>query len=399
MQSPLRRLPRAFRVTLRVLAIAAVLEYIVLPQIAGARKALDLVARVQPGWLAAGVLLEGAAIVAYAQLTRSVLPETHAPPLWPLVRVQMSTLAVSHVVPGGTAAGTPLGYRLLRGIGVAPADAGFALATQGIGSAAVLNVLLWAGLIVSIPVNGYDAAYTTAAIAGAFVIGALAAAVVALTRGERRTTRVLRAVFRPIPFLDEDQATALVARLAERLRALGADPARLRRSLGWAAANWLLDAASLWVFVAAFGHYVSPPGLIVAFGLAYVLAAIPLTPGGLGVVEAVLTATLVGFGTPRGEAILGVVSYRLVNFWLPIPLGAAAYVSLRVEEVRAPDEEEAEQVVEEPEPVEEPGRPEAAESRPGEERGERLRHLAEEAVDDAEDLRAWARRHALRRRP
>jgi hypothetical protein len=49
------------------------------------------------------------------------------------------------------------------------------------------------------------------------------------------------------------------------------------------------------------------------------------------VVEAVLTSTLIGFGTPKGVAILGVISYRLVNFWLPIPLGGAAYVSLRVD--------------------------------------------------------------------
>jgi uncharacterized membrane protein YbhN (UPF0104 family) len=85
------------------------------------------------------------------------------------------------------------------------------------------------------------------------------------------------------------------------------------------------------VFVAAFGHHVGPDGLLVAYGLAYVLAAVPITPGGLGVVEATLTTMLVAFGTPRGVALLGVVTYRLVNFWLPIPLGGVAYLSLRVD--------------------------------------------------------------------
>jgi uncharacterized membrane protein YbhN (UPF0104 family) len=47
--------------------------------------------------------------------------------------------------------------------------------------------------------------------------------------------------------------------------------------------------------------------------------------------EAVLTSSLVGFGTPRGVAILGVISWRLVNFWLPIPAGGLAYLSLRAE--------------------------------------------------------------------
>ena len=48
-------------------------------------------------------------------------------------------------------------------------------------------------------------------------------------------------------------------------------------------------------------------------------------------VEAVLTSSLVGFGVPRGAAVLGVISWRLVNFWLPIPAGGLAYVSLRAE--------------------------------------------------------------------
>jgi hypothetical protein len=68
----------------------------------------------------------------------------------------------------------------------------------------------------------------------------------------------------------------------------------------------------------------------VAYGLAYVLAAIPVTPGGLGVVEGVLVPSLVGFGATPGAAIVAVLGYRLVNFWLPIPVGAGAYLSLRV---------------------------------------------------------------------
>jgi uncharacterized protein (TIRG00374 family) len=111
---------------------------------------------------------------------------------------------------------------------------------------------------------------------------------------------------------------------------MAADRALLRRAVLWAAANWLLDAGSLFVFLLAFGHIENPDGLLVAYGLAYVLAAIPITPGGLGVVEGVLVPSLVGFGATRGAAIVAVIGYRLVNFWLPIPVGAGAYLSLRV---------------------------------------------------------------------
>src|SRR5205807_6635296 len=118
---------------------------------------------------------------------------------------------------------------------------------------------------------------------------------------------------------------------------------------------------------AAFGHLATPYGLLVAYGLANVLAVVPITPGGLGIVEGVLVPTLVGFGSPRGIAILGVITYRLVNFWLPIPVGALAYLSLRVE-------------------------PGASRRR----RARELEELAEAAGREAEDRRQWAARHGLR---
>jgi uncharacterized protein (TIRG00374 family) len=154
--------------------------------------------------------------------------------------------------------------------------------------------------------------------------------VIGLTRGKERAIRVVRWVSRRAPFLDEARTTRVVERLALRLRELGSDRTLLVRASAWAAANWILDAASLWVFVRAFGHTMDVPGLIVAFGLANVVAALPITPGGLGLVEGVLTPTLVGFGAPGAIALLGVISWRLVNFWLPIPAGGAAYLSLKL---------------------------------------------------------------------
>ncbi len=68
---------------------------------------------------------------------------------------------------------------------------------------------------------------------------------------------------------------------------------------------------------------------MVSLGLANVIAVIPLTPGGLGIVEGVLIPTLVGFGVTKGVATAGVLSYRIAAFWLPIPLGAVSYLTVR----------------------------------------------------------------------
>ena len=101
-------------------------------------------------------------------------------------------------------------------------------------------------------------------------------------------------------------------------------------SVVWASLNWLLDAASLWCFVAAFGRVVNPVELFAAYGIANVAGALPVTPAGLGVVDSVTPLLLVSFGVTRNVATLGVLGWRLVNFWMPIPAGAIAYASLKV---------------------------------------------------------------------
>lgn len=344
-----------------------VVEYLVLPQLAGARQALRVLLGVNMGLVALAVALEAASLLAFAQLTRSTLPRGTRPSFATVLRIDLATFAVGHVVPGGAAAGAALGYRLLTAAGVSATDAGFTLATQGLGSAVVLNVLLWLGLVVSIPLRGFNPLYGTAAVLGAGLLGFFALVIFGLTRGEERAASWLCRLAGRTRLLDADRVQKTVHQVAARLRGLLADPRLLARSTGWATANWLLDAASLWVFLLAFGHRIGPDGLLVAYGLANVAAAIPITPGGLGVTEAVLIPMLVGFGTPSGIALLAVVAYRLVNFWVPIPLGAAAYLSLRTGT-------------------------KTAEGR----RAEALARVGEQAREEAEHPRDWATRKGLR---
>ena len=136
--------------------MAFAVEYLVLPQIAGARKALEVLGDVRPTYLVLGAVLEILSVVAYAALTRSVLPRANRPSLWTLLRIDTTTLGVSHIVPGGAATAGALRFKLLHAAGISGPDAAFAAAVQGVGSAIVLNVVLWFGLVVSIPLRGYD---------------------------------------------------------------------------------------------------------------------------------------------------------------------------------------------------------------------------------------------------
>ena len=323
-----RRVRRQVKWGLYAVALVPIFEYLVLPQLAGARKSVNLLGRVNIAYLIAGVVLETAALVSYSQLTHTVLHH-EGPRRWRLLRINLSSLAVSHIMPGGTAPGTAVSYRLLTQSGVPGADAGFALGMQGVGSALVLNSILWSALLVSVFLHGYNPSYAVAAGAGVVLMGLFAGVVMALTRGRNRSIEIIRRWSAHVPFVDGDKLAVQLHRVAERLGQFLADRQLLSRAVGWAAAFWLLDAASLFVFIAALGKIVSPIDLLVAYGLAQVLAVIPITPSGLGVIEGVLIPTLAGFGVPRATAILGVLGYRLVNFWLPIPVGGMAYLSLR----------------------------------------------------------------------
>lgn len=325
-KSPLRR--RMTR-TLQVIAALFLINYVVLPNMAGLGRALHELRRVNGALLLLGLGLELGAFLAYAKLTQAALTPSHIPTP-SLSRIQLATKAVTNVVPGGSAAGSALGYRLLVLSGVDAAGAGFALATAGLGSAVVLNLLLWSTLLVSIPISGVNPLYVSVALAGVFVLGAFGVVVLFLVRGAEQADRIVKAIGRRFSFVDPAVVSAVIRRLGGRIRMLAANGSTLRRLVGWAIINWLCDAASLWVFLRAFGENVRPDALLVSFCVANVLAAIPITPGGLGVIDFSLTTMLTFFGVPATANALGVQSYRLAAYWLTIPLGAAAYLSLRI---------------------------------------------------------------------
>jgi hypothetical protein len=246
------------------------------------------------------------------------------------LRINMWALAISHTLPGGTVPGTAASYKLLTDAEVPGSTAGFGLATQGIGSAVVLNIIFWLALLISIPLNGYNPLYGFAAILGVVLLAIFGGLVFFLTRGEKQAGAFVNKLAHHVPFTKPATVISLINKVAFRMKELSKSPEFLSRAGLWAAANWLLDAASLWVFLFAFGAHVSPIDLLVAYGLANVLAVLPFTPGGLGVIELTLVTVLTGFGVHAGTATAGVLSWRLVNFWLPIPFGGLSFLSLKL---------------------------------------------------------------------
>ena len=111
----------------------------------------------------------------------------------------------------------------------------------------------------------------------------------------------------------------------ERERIVGTLGPRWKRALAATSGRWAFDYATLLAALAAIGSHPRPGLVLLAFCAAQVLAQIPITPGGLGFVEAGLTAMLTLAGVSAGAAVLATFAYRLFSYWLPLPVGLAAF--------------------------------------------------------------------------
>jgi uncharacterized protein (TIRG00374 family) len=324
-----RRISGLLRFGVAAVLLWLVAQYLVAPELVGAGRGFYLLSHVTAGWLICGLLLEAVSLLCYGLLTRALLPSA-SPGLFRLLRIDLAAAAVAHVMPAGGVSSAGVGYRLFRAEGIRSSDAAVMMAVKGYGSAVVLNMLLWITLIVLIPLTGFHPLYGTVLIVSGVIIAALASLMAAVTRDPKSASRLLRPAARLIPGLSGEGLERAFHEASKSMMMIWSDHGVLARSLLWACLNWLLDAASLWCFVAAFGSLTNPLVLFAAYGLANVAGALPLTPAGLGIIETVGPLLLVSSGVTRSVATLGVLAWRLVNFWLPIPAGMGAYLSLKM---------------------------------------------------------------------
>ena len=89
------------------------------------------------------------------------------------------------------------------------------------------------------------------------------------------------------------------------------------------------DFGCLLAALRATGADPQPSVVLLAYSAAGIVALLPLTPGGLGIVEASLTGLLVLAGVPAGHAVLAVLAYRIASYWLPLLAGLPAYLLYR----------------------------------------------------------------------
>jgi uncharacterized protein (TIRG00374 family) len=246
--------------------------------------------------------------------------------------VTLATFFVSHLTPFCSATGTLVNASTLETEGIAAATTGEAVAQTSLTSTIALIVLFGTGLAAT---AGRHLSHQYLVIAGIalFLVVAALGAVLALGAHPAVAGRAgwwAASVARHVrPGVDPEKAAKTSRRLALLARSALTGRAFLA-SFGFASGDLLFDLLSLDLVFLALRYQPGFGPLAVAYAAANIASAIPVTPGGLGVIEVTLVAITVGFGAPRATAVLAVLGYRIANYWLPLLPGAIAYLRLRL---------------------------------------------------------------------
>jgi uncharacterized membrane protein YbhN (UPF0104 family) len=288
-----------------------------LPRLGGLRHDAAGLRHARPAFVAAAIVAQAVSLACYALLYRRVLASLGARLRFRLAaEVTLSTFLISHVTPFGSATGTLLNVSTLEAEGIAASTTGEAIGLASLVSTVALIALFGTGLVATAG-RHVSATYLR------FGVGAHPGIAERAVRRAAGWARHLR------PSIDPEKAAQTSKRLVVLARSALTGRAFLE-SYGFASADLLFDLLSLDLMFLAFRYQPGFGPLAVAYAAANIASAIPITPGGLGVIEVTLVAITVGFGAPRATAVIAVLGYRVVNYWLPLLPGAVAYLRLRL---------------------------------------------------------------------
>ncbi len=285
--------------------------HLVLPQIPGIERSLRLVIGTSHLLVMVAFLAELASELCYAELLGRSVQRTNHRRLgrWFMFRLTVTGYGAAHVLPGGGAAAATVTYGALRRKGFDPEKVGLALAAVSVLVYGALGVGFSGSLIYMLIERDLGSAGTVAAVSFLALTVGVALGVYA---AYRRPTLAKNVAERGAHLVGrllgggglrrrvEAWVVRLVSRLGEELREthrpLAGRSAETPKLAALALGYWAFDALCLILMFAALGVAADPLVLSVAYGIATTLAAIPLTPEGIGVFETTMLATLALLG-------------------------------------------------------------------------------------------------------
>jgi uncharacterized protein (TIRG00374 family) len=316
------------RVRLMHLAVVTLavglLALLVIQQAPAVRASVKTFGHLDWPWIALALGAEAGSMASLAHSQRQLLKVSGTRlSVGSTIAVAYASNALSVSLPlAGASVGTAFSYRQFRRRGIDTATAGWALTVSGVMSSLAFALLMTAGALLTDNPAGVTIGLSGAAASALPVLAVLAA----LRFG--RVRRALNQAARWLVSLSQrwfgrpgDEAAQTLEAILERAAALRATAWQYTVAFVMSLRNWTADCVCLGAAIAATHTAVPWRGLILAYCLAVAAGSFGITPGGVGVVELTLTATLVAAHVPADRALPAVVIYRLVSFWLVMAVG------------------------------------------------------------------------------
>ena len=310
------------------IAVMVLVFAFLFPQFGDYQTALTKVAAMGPWWIAALGAASLANIIIYPFTGIAAIPKLSYRASFVS---RQSGFLLSNVVPGGGAVAVATQYAILAKYGVNSARAAAAVSADAVftylftfGTPAIALLLL--------NINGKSAAaYNVLAIVGLIVVIVSLIGVIIILRSEDGARRIgafaskpIGAIFTKLKKPAPDITGSLVTFHTQASEMVATRWPQL------AAANFGAQLAPMGVLIVALAGLGAFPGdltfleVFATFSIALLLTAVPLTPGGLGTVDAALVALLIGFGLDSSTAIAADLIWRLGWFLPQLLVGLGA---------------------------------------------------------------------------
>jgi uncharacterized membrane protein YbhN (UPF0104 family) len=308
-----RRLPRLARIV-TTLAVAGLGTDVLLGHRHQLGAGLGLIGHASAWWLLVAAATETASVLSFGLVQQRLLRSRSATmSLRDVLQIAVAANGIANVLPGGSALAAAWTWKQFRSRGASRSVASWALIVAGVVSSVALGFMIIAGTEIAggrgplAFLRPLAAGVAAAAVGGGLLAYTLRDRADSWTKGRHRLSgiRAAAALSEPTP---SDWAIVTVMSVL----------------------NWALDLACLIACIAAIGTPVAWTTILVAYSLSQLLNAIPLTPGGLGIIEAGLTALLVAYGMATADAIATVLIYRATSYWIPTPIGLTIWIRMHL---------------------------------------------------------------------
>jgi uncharacterized protein (TIRG00374 family) len=338
---PRRSVWRIVISTAVTVAVLVVVFVGIFPKVADYSEAWSAIQQMPTSYVVALVAATVVNLVVYVWPLQAALPGLGYGPGFV---VRQTSFAISNAVPAGGAVGLGVQYGMLDSYGFGAGAAASAIAIVSVFNVFATLVMPVLGVVALLASGVVEGTYLLMAAVGILAIGVAVVAFAVVLRSERgaRTVggwadRLVNPLMRR---LAHGRSVDLTGKILD-FRSSVVDVMRTR----WVqvtASTLLLQLTSWAVLVLALRGLEAGTGdvrvtwneALAAFSFARVASFIPITPGGLGTVDAALTALLTGYGATSSQALAADLMWRAATYVPQVLLGALTFLWWRLTAAR-----------------------------------------------------------------